>query len=286
MSENTLDQNSIVQITNGDSPETAFLLSEKPLASSFDALPLVQLTNQSQAETPRSVTAALSESSGGPVTQDDFAITALNTPVSISVVSNDVHSDKNSFEVVLLNNPVGAKAVVNDHVTIAVTPEEGFLGTLTIHYLVEDFQGNSSEATISVEVLTQFAFDTFDDLSAEETDQNSDVCQPSCCRHDSITEKIFTLTAEPIFGGSACPGALVAGRIYDQSGSLVGQASVNSDQKGKWKLQIDEVRDQEFYRIEFFHLPNGCSTSDVGFLVDPDIDAYQVMKTLTLQSLG
>ena len=269
----------------GQKPAEIALINEEPAAVSFDALPLVALTNQSQAPSQIAVTAGLSDCCGGPIAQDDFVITALNTSLTINVLSNDVSSDKDNLEVILLNTPAGATTVVNDDGTVTFNPDVGFLGTSTIHYSVEDAEGNSSEATITVEVLNQFAFDTFTDLSPDETTTCDDVCQPSCCRHDSLTEKIFTLVAEPIFRGSACPGAVVAGRIYDQSGALAGEVSVNSDEQGRWILKIDGVRDQEFYRVEFYHVPNGCSNSDVCFSVDPDVNSYQVMKKLTLHEL-
>ena len=257
-------------------------LPRPPLSS----LPLVTLANKPQVETPIPVTAGLCEYGGGPIAHDDFAITSLNTSVTINVLSNDVACNGEALEVILLNTPVGATAVVNDDCAVTFTPDGGFLGTSTIHYSVEDSEGNSSEATITVEVLTQFAFDTFDNLSVDETIANDETCQPSCCRHDSLTEKIFTSVSEPIFRGSACPGALVAGRIYDQLGSLVGETSTSSDQKGRWSLQIDDVRDQEFYRVEFYHVPNGCSNSDICFSVDSAVNSYQVMKSLTLQELS
>ena len=286
VSENTLGQNPIGQEIGAKPSGTAFLLNEKLAAHSIDGLPLVALTNRPQVEAEIPVTAGLSECPGGPIAQDDFAITALNTSVTINVLSNDATSNRDAFEVVLLNTPVGATAIVNNDGMVVFTPDVGFLGTSTIHFLVEDSKGNSSEATITVEVLTQFAFNTFNDLSPGETIECDDVCQPSCCRHDSLTEKIFTLVAQPIFRGSACPGAVVTGRIYDQSGALVGEASVNSDQKGRWMLQIDDVRDQEFYRVEFYHVPNGCSSSDVAFSLDPAVDSYQLMKPLTLHKLS
>ena len=272
----------------GHSPQQAnFSVSENTLAAtSVNCLPLVTLTNHSETTSRIDATTGLTQCRLGPVAQDDFAITSLDTSVTINVLLSNVGSDGDALEVVLLNSPVGATAVVNDDGTVTFTPSEGFLGTSTIHYLIEDSDGNSSEATLTVEVVTQFTFDTFNDVLPEEKATGDDVSQPSCCRHDSLTEKIFTLVAQPIFRGSACPGAVVAGRIYDQSGALVGEASANSDQTGSWELQIDDVRDQEFYRVEFYHVPNGCSTSDVCFSVDPAVDSYQVMKTLTLHELG
>lgn len=102
----------------------------------------------------------------GSFTYDDFMATVVNVPVTIDALAGaDVFKD-DAVEVIFLNDPVGGTATI-DGGSVVFTPDEGFVGTSTIHYSVEAPDGNSSEATISVEVQTQTAFDSFTSWAAQ-----------------------------------------------------------------------------------------------------------------------
>ncbi len=94
------------------------------------------------------------------LTHDDFMTTTVNVPVAIDALAGPDDFDGTTSDLIFLNDPVGGTATIEGG-SVVFTPDEGFVGTSTIHYMVEDSDGHSCEATISVEVQTQIAFDSF-----------------------------------------------------------------------------------------------------------------------------
>lgn len=96
------------------------------------------------------------------VAQDDFVTTTLNTPVTLDVTGNFIAGQTDGSEllnVVLLNQPADGTAVVAPDGTIVFMPSSDFQGTATIHYLIEDANGSSTDATVTIDVEPQIQFD-------------------------------------------------------------------------------------------------------------------------------
>ena len=215
-----------------------------------------------------------------PVANDDFIRSPLNTPVTINVLGNDYDAEDQPLAVVLLNQPVNGTAVVNPDGSIEFTPELDFEGTVTLHYLVEDPNGSTDDATVTIEVEPPFQFDSFTDFSKTNDILRGVDHRPDITR-EVISQKIFTLAPEPIFSGYAAPGTQIIGRIYDSSGSLVGEASANTDPGGNWMMQFHDAKGHDFYRIEFQQVASGAS--DVyGYMgLNPADNSYQSMEPMT-----
>ncbi|CAN5751654.1 hypothetical protein BH24DEI2_BH24DEI2_01050 [soil metagenome] len=87
-----------------------------------------------------------------PEAQDDEAVTAVNTPVSIDILAND--SDPDGDPLVI----TGVTAVTNGTVTILggalveYTPNSGFTGTDIFSYTIRDGNGGVSSARVAVTV--------------------------------------------------------------------------------------------------------------------------------------
>jgi len=95
-----------------------------------------------------------------PFANDDFAETGKNTPVSFSVTANDVDPDGGTINVttvVLTSGAIttrGGSVVENGDGTVTFTPKNGFRGTDTFTYTVNDDEvAPSNEATVRVNVL-------------------------------------------------------------------------------------------------------------------------------------
>jgi hypothetical protein len=93
-----------------------------------------------------------------PFANDDFAETPKNTAVTFSVTGNDVDAD-GSIDVTSvvittgLNTQRGGEVVENGDGTVTFTPKNGFRGTDTFKYTVDDNLGlTSNEATVRVNV--------------------------------------------------------------------------------------------------------------------------------------
>ena len=214
-----------------------------------------------------------------PIAEDDFVSTTVGTPVTISALSNDVDVENQVLSVILIGSPTEGTAVVNPDGTITYTPNSTFEGIVTLRYLVEDPDGGTSDATITIEVTPSFRFDAFTNFS--ESVFAGRVGNAPEQREQVLSQKIFSLAPEPIFSGYSRPGTQITGRIYDSSGALVGEANATTDPGGNWMMQFHSAKGQEFYRIEFEQVASG-SVDVYGFMgLNPGDNSYQSMEPLT-----
>ncbi len=223
----------------------------------------------------------ISGANDAPIAEDDYVTTTINTPVEFPVLTNDTDVEFDDLAVVLLNNPPGGGAVVNPNGTITFTPDPGFVGTVTLHYLIEDPEGASSDATMTIDVVRVFSFDSFTNFSKSNSSHVGDDAGVFH-RERLLSREIFSLAPEPIFSGFARPGTQIVGRIYDSSGALVGEATANTDAGGNWMMQFHSAEGYEFYRIEFEQVAAGAADVYGYFGLNPADNSYQSMEPLTV----
>ena len=70
-----------------------------------------------------------------------------------------------------------------------------------------------------------------------------------------LTKEISALAAEPLFSGTARPGTKVIGRVYDANGFQIGQAEVFADVGGNWMMQVHNLDNTGYARVEFVEMP-------------------------------
>ena len=90
-----------------------------------------------------------------PVAVDDSAITAEDTPVTISILDNDSDPDGtlDPSTVTITTPPANGTLVVNADGTVTYTPNANYSGPDSFVYTVEDNEGNvSNPATVDIEV--------------------------------------------------------------------------------------------------------------------------------------
>lgn len=95
------------------------------------------------------------DDNGGVEAVDDAAETAAGEPVIIAVLEND-EPNAEALTIVRATAPVkgGEVTISRDSRTITYTPPAGFFGTDTFRYTVRDGEGNTSTATVTVQVGT------------------------------------------------------------------------------------------------------------------------------------
>jgi VCBS repeat-containing protein len=212
-----------------------------------------------------------------PEAGDDFVRTPVGEPVVIPVLTNDVDANGDPLAVIIVDPPANGTAVVNADGTITFTPAQGFYGTTTFTYLVEDPYGATSQATITVEVFLQYAWDSFNNFSNGFNQvSNNQLMSPQ----PYLSQTIYTLAPEPIFSGYSRPGARIIGRLYDSRGALVAESTATSDPGGNWMMHFQGASRFEHYRVEFDFV---IESADVyGYLgLHPSDDSYQAMQPLT-----
>ncbi len=200
-------------------------------------------------------------------------------------MGNDVDPEGEPLAVVLLNQPTGGTTTVNSDGTITFIPNEGFEGTVSIHYLVEDQFGETDDATVTIEVEPSFLFDSFTNFSesnfAESSIAKRLIDHQLPVSKQVMSQKIYTLAPEPIFSGYARPGTQIIGRIYDASGSLVGESRSSTDAGGNWMMQFSGAKGHDFYRIEFEQVSAGAADIYGYIGLNPSDNSYQSMEPMT-----
>lgn len=88
-----------------------------------------------------------------PAPQNDTATTAEDSPVSISVLSNDSDPDGDPFTLAAVTvQPAHGSAVLQSGGTIAYMPAHDYNGTDSLRYSVIDGNGGTAEATVAITV--------------------------------------------------------------------------------------------------------------------------------------
>ena len=87
-----------------------------------------------------------------PVAGDDIETTLEDTPVTITVLSNDMDEDGDPLLVTIDANPSNGSAVVNGDGTITYTPNANYNGPDSFTYMVDDGNGGTDTATVSITV--------------------------------------------------------------------------------------------------------------------------------------
>ena len=97
---------------------------------------------------------ASSVSSGNtvPVAQNDSANTAVDTMVTITVLSNDTDADGDSLTVSTVTQGTNGSVLINTDNTIDYTPNPSFSGNDSFNYTIADGNGGTATATVSVSI--------------------------------------------------------------------------------------------------------------------------------------
>ncbi|MDA1013516.1 MAG: Ig-like domain-containing protein [Planctomycetota bacterium] len=89
-----------------------------------------------------------------PTANVDFATTTENVPVTIDVLANDSDANGDSLTVSINTQPANGTAGVNLDDTITYVPNGGFSGIDSFTYLIDDGNGGTATATVSITVFS------------------------------------------------------------------------------------------------------------------------------------
>ncbi len=110
-----------------------------------------QLVVDGRTSNTATVTVTVTDATPVSVTNDDIATTYQNTPVTISVLNNDVI--KGVYQSLTVNTqPANGVATISGN-KIIYTPNTGFRGTNSFTYIVTTTNGNSNASIVKVTVL-------------------------------------------------------------------------------------------------------------------------------------
>lgn len=88
-----------------------------------------------------------------PIAGTDTAITAREVSVTIKVLANDSDPDGDPLKVVGVTQGANGEVALNNDGTVTYTPAEGFDGTDSFTYTIDDDHGGQATGTVTVTVL-------------------------------------------------------------------------------------------------------------------------------------
>jgi len=101
-------------------------------------------------ESTGQVTVVVNSVNDDPVANDDSVSTTENTPLTIDVLSNDTDPDGDSLTVSSVTNTTSGSAVINANNTVTFTPQDSFSGQAGFTYTVDDGNGGTDTAVVTV----------------------------------------------------------------------------------------------------------------------------------------
>lgn len=87
-----------------------------------------------------------------PVAVDDNATTTTGTPITVNVLANDRDVDSAGLTVTTLSQPMNGAAVINPDSRVTYTPKANFGGLDRFSYTIDDGNGGTATATVSITV--------------------------------------------------------------------------------------------------------------------------------------
>ena len=98
-----------------------------------------------------------------PVANNDFAVTQMNTPLTVNVLENDSDADGDTLVLNSIAVVSGLGSVdVNADNSVTFTPNQGFVGDTLIDYTIEDSSLATADASLTVVVEGQVVGDALD----------------------------------------------------------------------------------------------------------------------------
>uniref|UniRef100_UPI0026388995 Ig-like domain-containing protein n=1 Tax=uncultured Pelagimonas sp. TaxID=1618102 RepID=UPI0026388995 len=117
-----------------------------------DTIPYTVDDGNGGTDTGEIVVTVTPEGNTDPDADDDAETTAVDTPVVISVLTNDDDPEDDPLTVTGTTEPANGEVVVNADGTVTYTPDDGFTGTDTFDYTISDGNGGTDTATVTVTV--------------------------------------------------------------------------------------------------------------------------------------
>ncbi len=135
-------------------PATGVITGTLPAGASSDGPFTVLITAVDPAGNQVVTALIITTTNPAPIASNDIAGTALNQPVVIGVLANDLDPDHDDLSVTATTTPAHGTVLINPNGTITFTPQAGFTGTDTFNYTVTDANGASVTATVTINIGT------------------------------------------------------------------------------------------------------------------------------------
>ena len=146
-----------------------------------------------------------------PTPVDDSRRTGRDQPVDVDVRANDSDPDGDGLTVESVSQPEHGSAAIQPDGTVRYTPDDGFEGTDTFTYTVNDGRGGTASAAVTLHVAT-YPLTVTKTGNGRVTSTPAGIDCGTKCRADFVNGSTVTLVAQPdpgwTLGGwtGACTG--------------------------------------------------------------------------------
>ena len=162
-----------------------------------------------------------------PVATTDAATTDEDTPVNVSVLSNDADPDGDALSVVSVTQAANGAVGINPDKTVRYAPNANYFGADSFSYTVDDGHGGQSTANVSVTVNPVNDAPVISVSPATQNVQYSDAVAPVGVAVSDVDDATASLTLELVGAlppglqaASNAPGSLtVAGTVLAGAGT-------------------------------------------------------------------
>ena len=185
---------------------------------------------------------------------------AEGEPIDPVDVSNGFEDSDPGDTLTFADNGTLPPGLVLDLVTgiVTGTPAEDTAqtGRFPVTITATDSQGATTSQTFVWNISGTFAFDSFNDFSDEEkSGQSFDIVGNRIFHREVLlSEQVERLAPEPILAGYARPGSVLIGRIYDASGSIVGETNLTVGPSGNWTMHFFGTQQSNHTRVVIEHI--------------------------------
>jgi Bacterial Ig domain len=170
-----------------------------------------------------------------PIAGNDMAITAREVPVTVRVLTNDSDPEGDPLEVVGVTQGANGEVALNDDGTVTYTPAEGFDGTDSFTYTIDDDHGGQATGTVTMTVLPDpgvvvgGTLYTVKDLSPEGVtdaaawgiNDAGQIAASGIVEGDEVERPLF-IDADGSIAGIFVPGALGRAFGINDNGTICG----------------------------------------------------------------
>ncbi|MEO0328860.1 MAG: putative Ig domain-containing protein [Pseudomonadota bacterium] len=165
-----------------------------------------------------------------PLAADDIATTSEDQSITISILANDIDTDGDSQTVVSATAQNG-QVVINPNGTITYIPDLNYNGVETINYIINDGEGGTAAASVTITVLAVNDAPVLTGTSPDYSFNEGDEVTIDLAQYFTDVDSGSTVT----FSAMGLPSGISVDPV---TGQLTGSLPLNSSGNGPYTVTI------------------------------------------------
>ncbi len=230
-----------------------------------------------------------------PGAADDSAITNADTPVLINLLANDSDPDNDGLTITSITAPASGTVSDNGDGTVTYTPNAGFFGSDGFSYSVDDGNGGSASANVTVTVIELPPIQAVDDALTTQRNTPINIDTGDLLANDEVDVNFaFSIAGQP-GNGQLSLGSDVT-LTYTPDRDFVGTDSFSytiSDDNGQSSTATVTINVEAFNRAPIANADDASTAKDTNVIIDvlandsdPDGDSLTIIDVTQMTEFG